>query len=64
MMEAINTYETSVNVYQITLCNFPEDSHLQSMDGWMKIELTVDESTYCMCGWLESSYKQMHVGDI
>jgi hypothetical protein len=28
MMEALSTYETSVNFYQITRCNIPEDSHL------------------------------------
>jgi hypothetical protein len=28
MMEAVNTYETSVNVYQTTRLNNPEDSHL------------------------------------
>jgi hypothetical protein len=29
MMEAASTYETSVNFYQTTRCNNPEDSHLQ-----------------------------------
>jgi hypothetical protein len=28
MMEAASTYETSVNFYQSTWCNNPEDSHL------------------------------------
>jgi hypothetical protein len=31
MMEAINTSETLVNFYQITLCNFPEDGIFQSL---------------------------------
>jgi hypothetical protein len=29
MMEAVNTSETSVNVYQTTRRNSPEDSHVQ-----------------------------------
>jgi hypothetical protein len=29
MVEAGSTYETSVNFYQTTRCNNPEDSHLQ-----------------------------------
>jgi hypothetical protein len=29
MMEAINSSDTSVNVYQTAGCNIPEDSHLQ-----------------------------------
>jgi hypothetical protein len=29
MMEAVSTSETSVNFYQITQRNNPEDSHLQ-----------------------------------
>jgi hypothetical protein len=29
MMEAANTSEMSVNFYQTTRCNIPEDSHLQ-----------------------------------
>jgi hypothetical protein len=29
-MEAANTSETSVNIYQTTRCNIPEDSHLHS----------------------------------
>jgi hypothetical protein len=28
MMEAVNTFEMSVNFYQTTWCNIPEDSHL------------------------------------
>jgi hypothetical protein len=28
MMEAVSTFETSVNFYQTTRCNIPEDSHL------------------------------------
>jgi hypothetical protein len=28
MMEAVSTSETSVNIYQITRLNIPEDSHL------------------------------------
>jgi hypothetical protein len=30
MMEAVSTPETSVNFYQITRRNIPEDSHLQA----------------------------------
>jgi hypothetical protein len=30
MMEAASTSETSVNFYQTSRCNIPEDSHLQS----------------------------------
>jgi hypothetical protein len=30
MMEAITSYETSVNIYQTTQCNIPEDSHLHT----------------------------------
>jgi hypothetical protein len=30
MMEAANTSETSVNFYQTTECNNPEDSHLHT----------------------------------
>jgi hypothetical protein len=30
MMEAASTFETSVNSYQTTRCNNPEDSHLQT----------------------------------
>jgi hypothetical protein len=30
MMEAANTSETSVNVYQTTQCNNPEDSYLHT----------------------------------
>jgi hypothetical protein len=29
MMEAVSTYETSVNVYQTTQPNIPEDNYLQ-----------------------------------
>jgi hypothetical protein len=29
MMEAANTSETSLNFYQITWCNSPEDYHFQ-----------------------------------
>jgi hypothetical protein len=28
MMAAVSSSETSVNIYQTTLCNIPEDSHL------------------------------------
>jgi hypothetical protein len=28
MMEAVSTFETSVNIYQNAWCNIPEDSHL------------------------------------
>jgi hypothetical protein len=31
MMEAVSSSETSVNVYQTTWCNIPEDSHIQTM---------------------------------
>jgi hypothetical protein len=30
MMEAVSTYETSVNFYHTTQCNISEDSHLHS----------------------------------
>jgi hypothetical protein len=30
MMEAVKTFETSVNVYQTTRCYNPEDSHLRT----------------------------------
>jgi hypothetical protein len=30
MMEAVSTYETSVNFYQTTRRNIPEDSHLHT----------------------------------
>jgi hypothetical protein len=30
MMEAVSTSETSVNLYQTTRCNIPEDSHLHT----------------------------------
>jgi hypothetical protein len=30
MMEAANTFETSVTFYQTTRCNIPEDSHLHT----------------------------------
>jgi hypothetical protein len=30
MMETARTSETSVNVYQTTRCNIPEDSHLHT----------------------------------
>jgi hypothetical protein len=30
MMEAVNTSETSINFYQTTWCNIPEDSHLHT----------------------------------
>jgi hypothetical protein len=30
MMEAVSTPETSVNVYQTTRCNIPEDRHLHT----------------------------------
>jgi hypothetical protein len=29
MMEAVNSSETSFNIYQTTRCNIPEDSHLK-----------------------------------
>jgi hypothetical protein len=28
MMEVVSSSETSVNIYQTTRCNIPEDSHL------------------------------------
>lgn len=31
MMQAVGTPETSVNIYQITRCNMPEDSHLHNL---------------------------------
>jgi hypothetical protein len=31
MMEAVSTYETSVNFYQTTPPNIPEDRHLQNV---------------------------------
>jgi hypothetical protein len=40
MMEAVSTSETPVNFYQTTLCNIPENSHLQI--------LTVLEETVLM----------------
>jgi hypothetical protein len=30
MMEAVSTSETTVNFYQTTRCNIPEDSHLHT----------------------------------
>jgi hypothetical protein len=30
MMEAVSFYEMSVNIYQITRRNIPDDSHLQA----------------------------------
>jgi hypothetical protein len=30
MMEAVNSFETSVNIHQTTECNFLEDSHLHT----------------------------------
>jgi hypothetical protein len=33
MMEAISTSETSVDIYQTTRRNIPEDSHLQEFRG-------------------------------
>jgi hypothetical protein len=30
MMEAVNSSETLVNIYQITWCNIPEDIHLHT----------------------------------
>jgi hypothetical protein len=34
MMEAASTSEVSVNFYQTTRCNIPEDSHLQRTVNW------------------------------
>jgi hypothetical protein len=33
MMEAASTYETSINFYQTTRRNNPEDSHIQSRNS-------------------------------
>jgi hypothetical protein len=38
MMEAVNTSETSVNLYQTTRRNNPEDSHLQDTPGLFEEE--------------------------
>jgi hypothetical protein len=40
MMEAASISETSVNFYQTTQCNNPEDSHLQ--DIFHRITITSD----------------------
>jgi hypothetical protein len=37
MMEAASTSETSVNVYQTTRRNNPEDSHLRLLNGLIKL---------------------------
>jgi hypothetical protein len=34
-MEEASTSETSVNFYQTTRCNIPEDSHLQDYVGYI-----------------------------
>jgi hypothetical protein len=35
MMETESTSETSVNFYQITRRNIPDDSHLHWIEGWV-----------------------------
>jgi hypothetical protein len=42
-METVNTSETSVNIYQPTRRNIPEDSHLQYLNG--------SERGYDDCKW-------------
>jgi hypothetical protein len=42
MMEAVSTSETSINIYQTTQGNIPEDSHLRS-----KCASVVERSEYC-----------------
>jgi hypothetical protein len=45
-MEAVNTYETSVSIYQTTRRNIPEDSRLQD-DNVMEISsLDIVHSLY------------------
>jgi hypothetical protein len=36
MIEAARTCETSVNFYQTTRCNIPQDSHLQSQGNFLR----------------------------
>jgi hypothetical protein len=38
MMEAASTYETSVNFYQTTRRNIPEDGHFQVTDNAQTIQ--------------------------
>jgi hypothetical protein len=39
MMEAASTSETSVNFYQTTWCNNPEDNHLHTHNAFVKTAL-------------------------
>jgi hypothetical protein len=42
MMKAVNTSETSVNFYQATLRNIPEDTHLQLSNESVVQKLTIN----------------------